>query len=422
MWRKIFRPDVLLFIAMIQVLFPYVLWAFGIQVAKYPHNLTYLPIVYWTGGVFFFWLGGMFIRPRKQLLSFRIAPNRRRIIACCLFLVVCVALQLLLIIQLYGTLPILSFLRNDHEFNVVTSSRMQEESALGQIGLMYMTLLVGNGALLLLCILNLEPGGKRVYVILILFFVILLLGGIYNGKRQNLLAMLVFLFAGLALYSNNLFFALKGVLPILRHRVVNIIAVFIVFYGVVGFFGVMSSLRNQNRYQVSGLDEIIAYYEYPVLNFEAQCAVSGFLPYEFNLLYPVKQLLPYKLIDRLSWPDPPPRLERSAPAGMFEYIQWAWGFPGTVIFSLLLGILSMWLYQRVLSSPVFLLIYCQFVVAFVFAHSFNYFLILVYVTAPCLAFLLIGRLLLPSRSKYLNGPPAEPLRLPINTAVFSRSV
>jgi hypothetical protein len=389
-WRKLLRPDVLFALAGAQALLPYLLWAFGIQVARYPHDLNYFPMLYWGFGLVLFYFGGLCVRRRPAEIGFTLAPDRTRIMVLCFVLLGLLAIQLALIVQLYGTLPLLSFFNKDRALDVSAATRIQDQSGMGQIGMLYLTLFVGNGLLLLLCLINLEPGDRRkTYLLLMFMMPLMFAAGIYNGKREAAVCMFVYVIAGVTLYTNRPAAALRSLLPVLRNKTINMAALALLLYALVAFFGFMSGFRNQGRYQVSGIEEGFAYYEYSLLNFDAQCGSSGLLPDHFSLLFPFKQLIPYKMVENVEWPEPPPRLERTAPAGFYELVQWSWGLPGVILFSFLVGMLSMWLYQRALDDVAYLLVYCQFVVALAFAHSFNFFLILVNIVAPCVAFLCI---------------------------------
>ncbi len=57
MWRRFFTPEILFLFGTLQALFPYVLWYFLGSNTNYHYEITYLPVVIWTVGYGFFWLG-----------------------------------------------------------------------------------------------------------------------------------------------------------------------------------------------------------------------------------------------------------------------------------------------------------------------------------------------------------------------------
>jgi oligosaccharide repeat unit polymerase len=402
MWRTLFRPDVIFVIATMQALSPYLFWQVGWGVSVSHGNLTYYPIIIWLAGCFCFWVGSTLVSKRLPAVpNYTLAESASRVRILVIALLAFVLLQAILITKVYGTVPILSYLRQDGKIDIVTANRMQENSAIGQIGLYDVSLSWLNGALLLLLIVHYEKRRKLTALAMtaILFVVA---GNLINGKRQGLVRAIVYLLCGLALYSNSLTTVVSRLLPMPKNRLVIAAVALCAIVGLVYGFGYIAYLRNQGEFRRDSLAELTAYQEYPLLNFESQCRDAGYGPYQFNMFYPFQRLVPYKLMQYFSSAqlDPPVRVEPSSPSGFYEDIQWAMGPLGIITLSMGIGMLAMYFYNRALDSPPHLLIYCQMSYNLFVSHSFNEFLILAYFPGVLTVFLLCAPLRLQNRSEH----------------------
>jgi oligosaccharide repeat unit polymerase len=394
MWRSIFRPELLFALSTLQALSPYLFWQFGWGVSISHDNLTYYPIAIWALGYLCFVTGARLtarqLPPAPQYLLAESEPQIRILL---MGLIVFIAFQSVWVTRVYGTLPILSYLRGDGVMDIVTANRMQETSAIGQIGLYDVSMSWMNGLVLLLLIILYEKRQKLTPLAATALLVIVA-GNLINGKRQGVIRAVVYMLCGMGIYSNSISKAAFRVFSAPRSRLFLAMAAvpFIVLtvYG----FGYIADIRNQGAFSRDGLTEIIAYQEYPLLNFEAQCRDAGFGPYEFNFFYPFQRMLPYKLMKSFSAAqlDPPVRVEASSPAGFYEDVQWALGPLGIIGLSFGIGMLARYFYSRALHSPPHLLIYCQMAFNLFISHSFNEFLILAYFPGVLTVFLLCAPL------------------------------
>jgi hypothetical protein len=305
-----------------------------------------------------------------------------------------VLVQLAGLAKVYGTLPIFSYIRQDHKIDIKQAVKLQDESAVGQVGTLHLTLFVLNALVLIQLIINLETG-KKVWALIVLAMGVMLIGNLSNGKRQGVFRALVFICCGLSIYSNRLIEAIGKALPVPRNRLIAGSTIILTIAGFVGLTGYIALARNQGRFQRDTLTEIIAYQEFPLINMEQQCEQVGFGPFRFDLLYSFQRLIPYKWIEatgiaRMEHPIHP---IPSAPAGLYEDIQWSTGLLGVVGFSFFLGAILQWLYRNALSKFICLLIYAQCAFALLVAHSFNEFLIVTYDPAPFVCFALLVWLL-----------------------------
>jgi hypothetical protein len=154
-------------------------------------------------------------------------------------------------------------------------------------------------------------------------------------------------------------------------------------FAAVQLFGTFTSIRTQGH-DVADRRLLLAYVGFPLLNLEAQCAAAGLGPYEFRLFGPLRQLVPYKALDSVSWVkiQEPPRVERSSPAGMLEYLQWCYGPIGVAAFALLFGWLAKTAFNRALENDGWLILYSYTSVAIAVAQSNNQMLLATYVPGP----------------------------------------
>jgi oligosaccharide repeat unit polymerase len=391
MWLRLVRPDVLFTIATIQALSPYVFWQFGVGEYKGQAGLNYMPVVIWACGWIGFMAGTLLVRsrrPERPAYVVTVSDSTLRFFTVITILVICA--QLVSLSHLYGGVPILSYLRQDGAINIGTAVALQEESGMGQVGSVYVTTAVLHGLVLLLIIRNLEQK-QRSQLLILLSFVVLLCAHAINGKRQGFVRGAMFLFTGLTVYAGNPIQALARATRLVRSVAVArtaLIAVACLLFLSVGY---LAYVRNQGRYQRSSLEELIAYQEFSLVNFELQCGPAGFGPSRVDYTLWLRRLVPWKLMDAIGLGDTqmPTRYEPWAPAGIYEDIQWSLGLPGVIVYAFLLGVGTMWCYRGVLLSPFRLLAYCQISFSLMLAHSFNEFVSLSWIPAPLLLFAMI---------------------------------
>jgi hypothetical protein len=395
MWRTIFRPDLLFTLATAQALSPYVFWRFGLGEFKGQDNLTYIPVWIWLIGWLAFLLGTRCVTySRAELAQFRISwsENLLRVTTVVIMIVICV--QVVSLVRLYGGYPLLSYIRMDGAIDVVTAVNLQDDAAVGQVGSVYVTTALLHGLVLLLLIRNLERNRRDQWLIAAAFIVLMAAHGV-NGKRDGFMRCAIYLLTGLAVYSGDLFGALSKVTRLVRTRSAAkacvLVTACLMFIGI----GYLAYIRNQGHYKRNSFEELIAYQEYPLVNFEIQSATTGFGPHKVDYALWMRRLVPWKLMDRFGVEETemPARYEAWAPAGLYEDVQWSLGIAGSAGFAFVLGLCSMACYRRVLNSPFCLMAYCQIAISLIIAHSFNAFLILAWLPAPVALFWLLSRFL-----------------------------
>src|SRR5450432_1649282 len=220
MWRTIFRPDVLFTITAAQALSPYLFWHFGWGVPLTHDNLTYLPVAIWIVGCISFVIGTrVMYRELPPEPDYVLTSARSQINVMLVVLLVFILVQAVLITKVYGTLPILSYLRQDGRINIVTANQLQDSSAMGQIGLFDLSMSWLNGVLLLLLLVHVE-NKKKVSFLIMTAILFVIAGNLINGKRQGLVRAMVYLTCGLSLYSSSMSVVLTRLLPVPRNRFV----------------------------------------------------------------------------------------------------------------------------------------------------------------------------------------------------------
>jgi hypothetical protein len=408
-WRRLFAPEVVFAASAAAALSPYILWYWGYRLPVVEHlELTYIPAILWGCGLLSFLIGCRLARKRGVNHSpFRLRQNNMPITLLLCLGVMLVLVQVYFAIEnVYGVFPLMDYLSGGGNLEVGIANDQQQYSASGQLGLLTASLFALNSVFLVFIIKRVTRGGGSL-TILVLAFLATAAAHLINAKRGGLYSTLFYLLVGLSLYFGEPVRALSALVPgrsrILTKSILLSLAIALVFT-----FGYLASIRTRGRV-AGGTGEIIAYLQYPLINFEAQCHAGGFGPGDFRLLSPFRHLPPYKYAEQdEAFAVTNPRTIRDSPSGMYEYIHWCWGTPGVIGYSMILGFVARWLYDRSLQSLGCLLSYCYFAVALAMAHTSNYVLILAYVPVPlCIVWVL--RLLIPtgpathSGSKKRNG-------------------
>ena len=127
MWKKFVTPEVLFLLGTIQALSPYILWYFLGSNTSYNYEITYLPVIIWTVGYAFFWLGAKFVKadpisPIQSLISLSSGSAKIAIWATISLVVV----QIIQAIQIYGVLPIYGYITGAS--NVTEINELQRDS------------------------------------------------------------------------------------------------------------------------------------------------------------------------------------------------------------------------------------------------------------------------------------------------------
>lgn len=378
---RLISPRGLLTLAALQALFPYVLWALNGPNPQYVQvPLTGLPLVIWLVAYAAFWAGAAVAslrRPRPAVLHLTVGR-----VPLQLLMVAGVALALLQtygLSEVYGGLPLLSYILADGRIDVGVANALQSESGYGQLGLLQATLFTLHALLLIGCCIAYATR-RNAPAIATLTFAIVAVLHMLNGKRQGVVMLLVFIGVGSAIVTGSLLDFLASLLRFGRGKLATPLVALFTAAGLLLFAGYIATARTQGRQRTNSLDQYISYLQYPLLNMELQCSRAGYGPQHFELFGPLIGLIPYKSRP-IDW-QLPPKAEVSSPSSMFEYLHWFWGLPGIVLFMFALGLFTEWAYRRAHEHLFWLLLYCQLAHGLFVAHTSNIFLIMTYIPLP----------------------------------------
>ncbi|MBW4665957.1 MAG: oligosaccharide repeat unit polymerase [Cyanomargarita calcarea GSE-NOS-MK-12-04C] len=403
MWRKIVSPELLFLLGTLQALFPYIPWYFQGLNPSYRYEVTYLPVLIWGIGYICFWLGtksvkiASFIKP-KYVVNIRLNDFKPILLLVVAFVIV----QILLAIRLYGVLPIYGYITGTS--NVTEVNEIQRESGFGQLGALTVSLFLLNGFLLILIIKNFESKQKAT-LLFILIFCIQIFGGLMAGKRQSLLTTIMFLFCGLSIRYNNPLKPITQILNIPTNKIIRFFLFASILTIIVSLMGFISSARTGGTgSEVSGIEEIFNYLQFPLINLEAQCGEIGLGPYKFNFLYPLFSLLPNKIYEGIApgLSDLPIRPEPTIGAGFYGNIHWGMGLLGIVIYSFVIGLTSKYFYKKSFTSLFHLLVYCQISWTLLSAHTYNHFFNLIFLPIPSFLFFIFCNLFNRSNRQHIE--------------------
>ncbi len=419
-WRHIFAPEIIFCASAAAALSPYLLWTLG---AKPPvvqrMNLTYLPALVWGCGLLSFLVGARLAhRFRRPKGSFQLCQRNLPVTFLLYLGIAVVFVQVYFAaIDVYGTVPLLDYLSSDGGADVGTANAQQQYSGFGQLGLFTASLYAIN-PLLLLAVIQWVTWRRGARILIGVALLLVSFAHLLNAKRQGLYSALFYLLVGLSVYFGDPTRAFSALLPWRRSPILTRLCLASVFAALVFAFGYLASIRTQGRVAAS-TEEVITYLQYPLVNFEAQCAAAGVGPGEFKLLGPLRNLVPYKYGEVAeSFAVTVPRVILSSPSGIYEYIQWCWGITGIVLYSFLLGLIARWLFDRAVASLACLLSYCYVAVALAMAHSNNQTLILSYGPIPLLFVLLVRPLILTERLRQSAGrftaPQTRRIAVPVH--------
>jgi oligosaccharide repeat unit polymerase len=385
-WKDFVKPEILFLLGTLQALSPYVLWYFLGSNASYHYEITYLPIIIWTVGYIFFWLGTKVIRinpsvQSKLFIKLSLGSTKLAILGTIALVIV----QIVQAVRLYGILPIYGYITGSA--NVLEVNEIQRESGFGQLGSLTASLFLLNGILLILFIKGFEAKNKP-KLFFFLASCVEIFGSLVAGKRQGLLIFITFLLCGLSIQFGNPLKPILKFFALPSNRVVRTVIYSSVIGALVLLIGFLSSLRMGTGSEVSGIDEILNYLQYPLINLEAQCEEIGLGPYKYNLLYPLLTLLPFKAYETIAPPlnELPFRPEPTIGAGFYGSIHWGMGLVGIVFYAFIFGMISKFFYKKSSTSLFHLLVYCQISWTLLSAHTYNHFFTLIFLPIPTILF------------------------------------
>jgi oligosaccharide repeat unit polymerase len=389
-WRKLFRPETVFLLGTCQALLPYVIWRIRGPNEAYFYDISYIPCVIYIIGYFAFVLGAWLVG-RKLRQPERGCPLSYDLLRT--FLICLIGLggvELFLAMKTYGGLPLLNYLEGN--IDVWEINARQSQAPFGQLGLLTLTVFILTGIMLIVVV---HPNVPSLFSKL-LFITYLGLSWLITsmaGKRQGFLMCLFFLLAGVSIRIGNPMRRLLrfvGVADALaRTRMAGLLTALCGSLLVLTYVATLGALRTGVGKFGIGIHGITQYMEVPLINFEHQCDLVGFGPYTFSVKELFEGFLPYRTSEALGlgelreailFPEP------TASAGLYGPLHLYTGLGGCILFALLLGGMCKFVYVKARTNDLCLLIYSQCAWPLFVTHSFNLFLILLYVPAPVVAF------------------------------------
>jgi len=406
-WRHLVKPEILFLVGAVMANLPYLLWRCGYPVPPYSFSISYKPLYLWILGYIAFCLGTGFVgyprrktRKPQSFTPFCIHhANFRFFISITIFAAI---IQLILICLLYGTLPIGGFF---YGYDIETLNMTQEASGFGQLGLLTLTLFVLNALILIGIVSNIKEKGRN-RIILWIAVIVVIFGSLFQGKTQGFFIFICFLLTGGALTGVNPInlFMHKFGFPKFSKRQMIVVVISLFFFLILlhGFTRFLRVGRYEEFSVKSSFDTTVAYLSTPLINMENQLAISGLPGSQFEISGLLIRLLPSKMESHFteSVKTSVPRLERTSPSGFLSTPHWYLGLWGMLIFMFIIGAVCKYFYIRSNKSLFCLLAYSQIAWTLIAAHTYNHFLILLFIPAPIIAFFILTRLV---RVKHISS-------------------
>ena len=396
--RRIFTPEMLFLIGSVQAVTPYLFWMGEGSDLNYIFSMSWGPAVIYVVGFLCFWLGASFVNKSQKTTQAPFSYIDRipagRLFYANVTLATLLAYQSVQLTRVYGTIPLLAFLSGDLDVNDANDSL--ESSALGQMALLQITLLLLNAVLTLTVLKRLRQNSFRPFSLdLWIPATLVVIGFTMGGKRQGLFMVAFFTFTAFVLVGNGLLNRLMSKFLIRGRSMRMMVYVVAPLCGLV-FFQLLGMARS-GREATLGLRESLFYLELPLINLEYQYELVGFGPDTFAPQGLLRGLLPRRIQEQLFGDgasfDWPLKLEPTASSGFFGELHWHTGLAGVCLFAVLSGFVSRYCFQHASKSLWALLCYCQIVWTLVSCHSYNHFLNLVFIPLPALCYMALSVIL-----------------------------
>lgn len=390
MWRWLFKPEVLFLGGSILGIMPYWMWAKYGPNYSYRYPVTYIPMVFWITGYVAFWLGAKLAGGRLRPPSARQLVGRsQRIIFLTTVLIVALLIQCLLLMRVYGGIPILRFI-SDGADSLSVDELATTRSFVGQLAL-YLTSQFLLDALILLLLITAAVGARRHRLLLFNALVMMLLAGIFAGKRQTIALAIVIIGVGAGIWFGH---PLRPFLQYLGFRRPRWTARMLMIAGptvLIIFLGIVATLRS--GFESSGRAQVSAYLQVCLINFETQAGVAGYGPSEFAPLKMLKFYVPDRVARKIPsmTRNDPPRTEPTAPAGFYGDLHWNVGLPGAILFAFCVGFIAKYFYLRAPGSLFHLLVYSLMSWTLMTPFLYNHFLHANFLFYPSITFWLLLR-------------------------------
>jgi oligosaccharide repeat unit polymerase len=388
---KLLLPETLLLLGVFQALFPYLIWAVSGVNENYSQEINGAPVLLWVIGFLSFWIGARLasMSPASKIIHAKIRPRRIQFILYLFFFIW--SLLLFLVINAYGGIPILEFLKGSLAVDAVNDAQASSFPGLFGIWLLSNTMLIISVTLSVISRLSYKPILSTIIKISI---VAVIFGAIMAGKRQSLLIAATIIIPSIIIGIK--FYLTKEKFRALSRRITFL--TFITFTFLIIAFGVIGQIRTGNDIEIDSRVQIFNYLEYPLINMEWQLSEFGLLNGAGNIIPLVAGLIPYKLVSgseygldntfaiySFFYPEP------GIGAGFFGPVHLAFGILGVVFFGAVTGFYSRKVFNLANSDPRWLVPYSCFVWPLVSAHSYSHLTSILFFILPFVLSVFLSR-------------------------------
>lgn len=275
------------------------------------------------------------------------------------------------IIQLYGSLPIISILTGNE--NIEFINNIQKEVGGGLFGIFFL-LIMSLIILFPYSIIN-KNSSKINFILFYLHLLLLFIYCTYSGKRQMLFIFFTYTFSYLLIY----YFVLDNKVVLKKLKYWGGILLFII----VSLFLSIGLIRtNLIEEEVSIFDPIVHYASLPFINLTSIINNQSSNEYAYSfisfvdiLISDLPTFIKSIFIKNTDTLENIPLIEPTSPLTVYGEIFWSFSYFGIFVFALSIGIISNYLYLKALynKSMIYISMYSLLVWPLLSIHTYNHF-------------------------------------------------
>lgn len=275
------------------------------------------------------------------------------------------------IIQLYGSVPIVSILTGNK--NIEFINNIQKEVGGGLFGIFFL-LIMSLIILFPYSIIN-KNSSKINFILFYLHLILLFIYCTYSGKRQMLFILFTYTFSYLLIY----YFVSDNRVGLKKIKYWGSVFLFII----ISLFLLIGLIRtNLIEENVSIFDPIVHYASLPFVNLTSIIAHQSSNQYAFSfmsfvdiLISDLPTLIKSIFIKHMYTLENIPLIEPTSPSTVYGEIFWSFSYFGVFIFALSIGMISNYLYLKALynKSMIYISMYSLLVWPLLSIHTYNHF-------------------------------------------------
>lgn len=275
------------------------------------------------------------------------------------------------IIQVYGSLPIISILTGNE--NIEFINNIQKEVGGGLFGIFFLLIM---SLIILFPYSIINKNSSKINTILFYFHLVLLfIYCTYSGKRQMLFIFFTYTFSYLLIF----YFVLDNKIILKKLKYWGGIFLFII----ISLFLSIGLIRtNLIEEEVSILDPIVHYASLPFINLTSIINNQSSNEYAYSfisfidiLISDLPTFIKSIFIKNTYTLENIPLIEPTSPLTVYGEIFWSFSYFGVFIFALSIGIISNYLYLKALynKSMIYISMYSLLVWPLLSIHTYNHF-------------------------------------------------